>query len=586
MFDYKQIGNLAAKVITALAVAGGGALWFARNATPDSPRNLDEADIMTAILERHAAMGRTNVFFGKAYAENTSWRTVTNAPSVMATGKTQNATQTYVQEQGSGRKCIWSKTAHLPWDEEGIHIYDEVSTNDFIVQIVGTNFVGKLKFSSVTNRLWLGAGTNIPQVLVPNSGGLGNLCLTSAPPGTLAGVRAIFTNSAAHTDTNTVGMAPSAIYGLPFALRSAFLNSAFNGWFATPRNFLVPSYTWGPPRISFNSPGTPNEYSGNTGWIIPDDEYMTTGGTNWFGSTPMTNVWVGPASWFVDSTNNQDYSYTLKWATSALPRAEFVWTNYIAKPLASYSINGSNSTLARNTWAFTNKYPTFHEISGMAFPFERDTQKPIRVDPFFNVVFGTTAADDKPQKNWTTNAYHDMARAATMMQWVREYRTQNEGISMHIRFTNTLSSAVFKSYEAETNATIAAASGGLEDLGSQENGRIRINIRICKYIFTNNLPFTVDNLNWYPDAHSTGDNWQVAWGIEPPHWPTAIAPGGGAVTDWWPLTEADMYAFILSTFTGWTNGMPGFAFSTTLPCHFFHVQFESLTNYINHAPAR
>ena len=62
--QYKTIGNTTVAVVSLLAV--GTVLWWQRAATPiNAPRPQDEAEIMTAILERHYAMNRTDVGFFK-----------------------------------------------------------------------------------------------------------------------------------------------------------------------------------------------------------------------------------------------------------------------------------------------------------------------------------------------------------------------------------------------------------------------------------------------------------------------------------------------------------------------------------------
>jgi hypothetical protein len=70
--NYKSIGNTAAAVLTVLATAGG-LLWWQRASTAyPVPHPQDEAEIMTAVLERSYAMGRTNVQFVHTYPANVS----------------------------------------------------------------------------------------------------------------------------------------------------------------------------------------------------------------------------------------------------------------------------------------------------------------------------------------------------------------------------------------------------------------------------------------------------------------------------------------------------------------------------------
>lgn len=104
---YKTIGNTAAAVASLFAV--GTLLWWQQSPTPiiDAPRPQDEAEIMTAILERSYAMGRTSTEFVRAIPEQTytvatsnGTRLVTNSPAVSLTntiGFFPNATFNYPQ---------------------------------------------------------------------------------------------------------------------------------------------------------------------------------------------------------------------------------------------------------------------------------------------------------------------------------------------------------------------------------------------------------------------------------------------------------------------------------------------------------
>ena len=113
MYTYKQIGSSAAAVLTVLATAGG-LLWWLRGPTGyPVPHPQDEAELMTACLERSAAIGRPDQFITTIPA-NVSQIVTGQAASATIfnlNGNLFDGTNRYVRYQT--RYCGWSPTQQL-----------------------------------------------------------------------------------------------------------------------------------------------------------------------------------------------------------------------------------------------------------------------------------------------------------------------------------------------------------------------------------------------------------------------------------------------------------------------------------------
>ena len=110
-YDSKSIGNTAVKVVSALAVAGG-LCWWARTVTPvDMPRPQDEAEIMTACLERQYAMGRSSAQFVTTYATHKDTNTVGFFPN--ATFEYPAMIRSAIADSSAGVKWLLPPTNYM-----------------------------------------------------------------------------------------------------------------------------------------------------------------------------------------------------------------------------------------------------------------------------------------------------------------------------------------------------------------------------------------------------------------------------------------------------------------------------------------
>jgi hypothetical protein len=542
---YKSIGNTTAAVVSLLAI--GTLCWWQRTPGPiNAPRPQDEAEIMTAVLERHYAMGRTNVYYGAdrlAYVSTVSSTTVST-----------------------------------------------VTTN-----IGGTNYT-----TYVTNP-----------------------------------VTVYITNSPALTLTNAIGFFPNAPYRLASGVRAAFLGRGLvdqwgvlgSGW-----GGQVNLQFWGVQGYYATTYAAPQDYNQDPidpgsrmlgvnrddGWIVPEDVYMQTGDTSWFGGRPHTNVFGGPLSYWTAWGDSYNDTYGATWNECAdkwFARSQYVWTNYVSKcdstwrTTTNYAtsyvtnriIGGVTNTITNISYSVTNyinagfrntyitdiihppglSYLDDAESVSMVFPFERDDPGVNRVD-FSIGPFGASFYNEAGIYNpafWSTNVYRDMGRALSLLQWIREYRTDCELVTWTAQYTN----GVFDFLTVATNFSTGVAG---VSASSGTPSRVTISGTVAKYAIINNRPFTIDHIYFNADGVSYANGIDVQWSSNPPPF-SVVAPYESATTDWWPISPAEMRTWVDSTAAGIECGVdPLPSLSVSMPCVAFHVQFTALTNYLDHAPAR
>jgi len=205
---------------------------------------------------------------------------------------------------------------------------------------------------------------NVSQIIITNvwSNNIGGTWYTDpAHTGTTFNVYSNLTNSAAHTDTNTIGVFPNATFQYPNAIRAAITHL-------------------------YVSQGAPYSY----GYGTKGDSYL---------------YWISTTN---DALISSDYSANLDdYPTNYLSTDINWWTNCIALPLAKF--------ISTTNWAITNivttstpwttnvtwtsqTYTAYTETNtwtSKLFPFERD----------------------RTSLYWSTNSYQDMARALSKMQW-------------------------------------------------------------------------------------------------------------------------------------------------------------------------
>jgi hypothetical protein len=548
-YTYKSIGNTTASVVSLLAI--GTLCWWQRTPGPiNAPRPQDEAEIMTAVLERHYAMGQMSVLYGTL------------------------------------------KDAYIS---------------------------------------------------------------TVADSNALGGVRCV-TNSEAYTLTNTVGFFPNAVNLYPYAIRLAFVSQG--GWdllhteSTPPDDLQPPVYT---PRFELDDlyGEVVRPYKGpHIGWIVPDDAYMVSGDTSWFGSHASSNIFPSPAMYYAgDSANRDDVR---PWFDEYFQRQKFVWTNYVTLPTAKYktttnyqyqaSVNTNVTPWRTNILTTTTNYAgeyqanTYYELHqgfftewgwyalpSMMFPFERDSQTvrmndPLWVDYYDGFLNG--GRDEPANKMWSTNAYRDMGRALSLMQWARDIRDTESQVVVTVTWTNALNGNVPWTggvYEGTTVSTNVEDFGiydkylirwedgsggyivqsGWEPFNGYTGGKARLTIvtTLRQFRYANNSPFFIDTVHIWPTGTSTNGAIPAAW-TDRIDLCATLPPNTEIVrTNLWPCGVAEIESWSRSIGDGWqTNDIASLqqysisfdrgVYPETGLFVDYHVQFTALTNYLDHAPAR
>jgi hypothetical protein len=532
-------------VVSLLAVGTVG--WWQRTPGPiNAPRPQDEAEIMTAVLERHYAMGRTRFYF--------------------ATSKDANVAQV-------------------------------------ITNIGGTN------------------------------------CITN------------ITISAAYSVTNTIGFMPNAVNTFPFAIRLALLPQTktslypFDYWDNLSKQDSVPAIT----KYDLGLPDLIRPLDGPTiGWIVPDDAYMNSGDMSWFGSYPATNVFPAPAQYWSGEEFIGFDDTVITWYDTYFSRQRFVWTNYVTLNAATYNtltnyqyeIVDTNTTPQRtnilmvctnytggynvNTYysvdeeRLSDQYFHIYAIAGMMFPFERDFESVKINDPPWRNLEGEFT-HRTPVQWWSTNAYRDMGRALSILQWAKNFREAETQVVVTVTWTNATGGSIWNggSYEGTTVSTNFENHliydkyfwryhfGSCGDIVSSSwvshtptrKARLTITITLRKFSYYNESPFTIDTVHVWPEGAITNGAIPYAWTNKATLCETQAPYSTLTMTNLWPDTVTAAEAWARSVGDNWqTNDIPGLP-AYSIPWNrgeypenglfvAYHVQFTALTNYLNHAPAR
>ena len=407
MYDYKSIGNTAAKVVSVLAVAGG-LLWWQRGATYyPVPHPQDEAELMAACIERTMAItANTNFCFTKTYTATVS-KTIT--------GTNYLSLQIASSIQSNGMNWAYGPDQVVySWPIGKAASLDNVGDNSYqgmlgilTVYYYGANDLSGNVFVLLSSSDYSAEWDNYGEYYTPNplpailsDGGSGcapPLLTASSVSGTKSNftfallVYSYVTNAAAHTDTNTIGMFPNATYQYP----------------TTIRNALSPS--------------------GGRYWVLPPSFYMTTGNDpGYLTNFPTTHLDSAPNWWTNYVTAAQgtflttiNYSLTNAVYTNYPPATNWVWQTNILW----------HSQLLIN--------PTTADVDGgKLFAFERD-QTPLY---------------------WSTNAYNDLARPLSLMQW-QSSSVQIVTVSSNIQYVWTPSNNVLPLSFDWNDTTSSGAAG-------------------------------------------------------------------------------------------------------------------------------
>ena len=399
-YDYKYIGNTAAKVVSILAL--GTTLYWARTPSdPPIPQPPDEAELMTGILERHFARNNdTNYSFVASIPANISTRIVgirTNIDSVVPStykldSTLSSGTNAVLYSWNKGMSNIFPHNVEIPpdtWVSIGEYLafyvsppnqayayifYDVAGDHAVYWQYTGTTLatapatIQPSGYRISTGGPFYPYGSYVGALTIsPGDGRITNFSYTT--------IYTNITNSAAMSLTNTIGFFPNATFQYPDTIRSALVPCAGSFGTANACKWVMPSNTFmtsgsfdgyfsSAPTNYLNFPRT-SYYSGDTNWwtnwvTAPNGTFLTstTFATTVTSGNMYTNIWF--------SYNWYDYG----WHTNVY------WpTNY-------------------NSVIFTN-HTTVDVAAGKLFAFERD----------------------KKALDWSTNAYSDMGRALSLMQW-------------------------------------------------------------------------------------------------------------------------------------------------------------------------
>jgi len=587
--QYKVIGNTAVAVMSLLAI--GTLCWWQRTAGPiDAPRPQDEAEIMTACLERHYAMGRTGTTF------------TSTQPEYVSTVADRNAT--------GGVRYVTNSAAFTL-----------------------TNTIG----------FFPNATFNYPQsirdALAPCAGSYGraDACRWLLPSNTYwqTGVRdwtwtgGMWTNYL-HTETNwwtnLVTLSTRTLITAAYTNVQTTQTVVITGW-KVSSSLQDGIYSY----VKYS------DYSIYMGW--PTDTIFANTGNNPPDGFSIQNEYYGPGETMLIYIN-----YDSTWEASADDNIWMAWGPFGDTSLPSVLTPGEffegDLTISYGVWTtfayrveqvlLTNQTPC-NAWTNKAFAFERDSK------PYW----------------WSTNAYNDMARALSMMQWqVNEasivcctnvmltmYRTddsQTNGPYAHSISTNfegTIpyyggyhpSTIYFYMQMGGTYTQDWPRSGG-RFVGAMEGG-----MKCWKYAITNNSCFAWTNVQILARV-STNNSYIAANATWTPDIYNAIvtvtnylSPGAGAVSPWYPFDPISAATFLTTNMVAWSDKALPFQpaiIDFAIPAsylavnenHYFdelercseiaqgylpyvnvspatnviayRVKFATLTNYLDHAPAR
>jgi hypothetical protein len=368
-------------------LAVGTLCWWQRTAGPlNAPRPQDEAELMTACLERHYAMGRTTTNFTITRAENVStvadsnapggFRYVTNAAAFTLTntiGFFPNATFQYPQ---SIRDAL----------ADGVGAYGTANARKWLLP--------SNTYWQAGTRDWTWTGGMLSSLLTTETNWWTNLVTLS----TKTELSTIYSNI---VDSNVV-TGVSTGYVVTSTLEDSdhyYVKDRYDAidvmW---PKGTVFPPAGGGgtlrfiiPAHDSYDSM-TVSELS------VPTHRWAGSSADGWFGRSATVPIGTMPVT-LTPVTGYGSGNITLLYG---------VFTNYATT---------RQSILVTTQTAF-NAWPT------KSFAFERDA---------------------KPY-TWSTNAYNDMARALSMMQW-----QGNEAQYTATRRQATIS--IFSAYEVDVNNT-------------------------------------------------------------------------------------------------------------------------------------
>jgi hypothetical protein len=608
---YKSIGNTAAAVVSLLAI--GTLCWWQRTPGPiNAPRPQDEAEIMTAVLERHYAMGRTNVGFFRSVFNGRTQTNVTEYTFVNSVEFSNGAssptnhyflgdtnTACYYDFPPSGAYTVTMYRTSGTLSQGTLHSGGSI--------IADTSATGYLLSGGpdCADILWYSDGLGT-EFLPYQEGVLDDPAVWGSYDYTYSTTNLSVTNIVKlyDADTNTIGFFPKAPAAFPQGVRTAFVNGGFT---STNYHGLRPYYDEGayqmggfvdwwaygsvnlylPPMdqysadkssdpLKFAAPWCDAGWNTFTGWIVPENAFMDSGDLTWFGSVIHSHVFTAPLEMWLGWGEDVIYWTRDDFANQIAPRALYVWTNYVTLPASALTtttnyqyevvtnrvvgdVTNTITNILHTTTSYVNtaSVNTFIQPTSMRFAFERDAKYDM----------------------WSTNVYRDMGRALSLLQWIRDLAQPRTNTVYDITYTNGVlassSSATYYSVADPYLVTSLTIDSGVTN--SRAYG-VTVN-----YAFANNMPFGVGHVLFQPLAiYST--NCPSAWSTGPAKI-DAVPTNTIRSSGWWP-EDPGAFETIIDDFARTNNGSTNMFFSMQIPYDCYHVQFTALTNYLDHAPAR
>ena len=520
---YKSIGNTAAAVVSLLAI--GTLCWWQRPVTPiNAPRPQDEAEIMTAVLERHYAMGRTNTYYGT---------------------------------------------------ERLAYISTVLTT---LVSTVVTNIGGTNTTLYVTNPATVYI-TNSPALILTNTIGF----FPNAPFRLASGLRAAFIgkNTAQsfsgwrnNPAINLQKWRISAVVATAWTPRQqAFSveepnvdNNRMVGWIVPDDTYMDSGdLSWFGNSLHTNIFSAPLNYWTGTSWGNYADTYFSRPQFVWTNYvTKSTATWTTLTNYTASYVTNRVIGVVTNTVTNTFRST----TNYIV-------------TTEMNT--YVKKGQQTGEAVAMMLAYERDSATMIRCDDFrFGLAF---ALSKYRQPFFSTNTYRDMGRALSLLQWIRDYRQPTTYVSWTVRYTNGLQTELSSTTGFAVVSPSVSDYFYIRTAPPVTTNSWAFGTTVL-YDFTNTLPFAVDKVTFTPTGFLTNGVTPVSWGSGPGQI-ASVAPGASGSGGWWPCDPNAMRDYLIAWASANDgNQGPGPVLSMTIPYDCYHVQFSALTNYMDHAPAR
>jgi len=425
------------------------------------------------------------------------------------------------------------------------------------------------------------------------------------------GVRYV-TNSEAYTLTNTIGFFPNAVNLYPYSIRLAFVGPG--GWDGNleyiPED-LQPPYAC--PEFETTdyigeTPG-PRPYKGpHIGWIVPDDDYMTSGDISWFGSHASSYVFPSPAMYYAGANPFGDD--IRPWFDTYFQRQKHIWTNYVTLATANYITTTSyqyEASVQTNTTPWrtnllnvttnyqgtysVNTYYDFHQglydqyaiyvLPSMMFPFERDGAFVRMNDPLWSSYAEIDALQPPVNQFWSTNAYRDMGRAVSLMQWIKDMRDFETQIVVTVTWTNSADGVswvggIYESTTVSTNTESSLFSKYLKRWRDGSGGhvvqasyvpyrgfpyrkaRLTVSTTLRRFKYTNGGPFTNDTVHIWPEGSVTNGSIPAAWTSRIDLCSTLLPNATIIRTNLWPDEIAAVESWSRGIGDGWqTNDIAG-----------------------------